>query len=389
MTSGRLDAAVRTASPASREGSGAGTLGFGGLVGSWDARAMRTIDEVRALASELVSGQLVDRAVDAVVPAWYLVEDPDGPVRIGGPAPLAPGEAWPVGEHGVALTFVAALPLAALPQLAGGWADRVGWRHQGETLRIFADLVANPHEPAPALVLPTDPEATVILTDAPQVPDPWPAPPDFDLLDVEPDVRVRELPEVRASFVAGLTVDEFALGLVDDEDDADTREEFTDAIWHHDAPDGFSKVGGAPRWTMDDPRDAEGLLTEDPGDMVIVLELHSIGEICPPRTAAPTSSVPPRARSAPVTPQRSAGSAADATDVPRTPSDQPGTTSRSGMMRGTDRDLRRVGGLARSVGDRASGRGPTGRGSPRSPRMLGAPTPTPATASTARSGDAS
>ena len=81
------------------------------------ARAVLTRDEIRALASDLGLGVVVEVLIDALVPAYRLEPSPDGAHRIGGEPDLVAGETWPRSERGTALTFIAQLDVGRIPPL--------------------------------------------------------------------------------------------------------------------------------------------------------------------------------------------------------------------------------------------------------------------------------
>ncbi|WP_354697290.1 hypothetical protein DSM112329_02912 [Paraconexibacter sp. AEG42_29] len=75
-----------------------------------------------------------------------------GDAKAGGVPDLAPGESWPLNRAGQPLVFLAQYRPATLPPI-----DQAGqaWGHRGELIRIFADIAAEPVEPARAIALST------------------------------------------------------------------------------------------------------------------------------------------------------------------------------------------------------------------------------------------
>ncbi|WP_320671213.1 DUF1963 domain-containing protein [Patulibacter defluvii] len=170
--------------------------------------------EVHEIALRHLPEERVDEALAAVRPGWRARLQDGGPLRIGGPAPLAEDEPWPRNPRGIPLTFLAAIDCAALPALDDAWPDPTGWRHDGALLRIFADLVDQPREPGPATIL-VAPEGTPTReVDPPPLPDPWPAAGD-ERDDLAPHERVRALPAHQAGLRPFLTADEDAFGPLD------------------------------------------------------------------------------------------------------------------------------------------------------------------------------
>ncbi|MCK9251073.1 MAG: hypothetical protein M0P31_19090 [Solirubrobacteraceae bacterium] len=192
--------------------------------------AVRVIEGVGAD----VDAEAVARRAQA---AWRLVPTRgDGPavVTVGGPAPLADGEAWPVNDAGVPLTFVAAIDPALVTGDTGGW-PVAAWGHDGGLVRIFGDLVDDPYESAPALVLPAPPGATLTATEPPPLPDPFPD--DGPQEAIAPEERCRRLPLARYDVAPMLTVPEA------DPEDEDRDDELLEIAY------------AVRRATVDDPRD--------------------------------------------------------------------------------------------------------------------------------------
>lgn len=249
--------------------------------------------EVRALAERHLPSGRVEQALAAVRPAWRLVPAADGPVRVGGPAPLAAGEEWPRNDRGIPLTFLAVIETAGLPAVPSPWEALVVWPHGGRTLRLFADLVAVPNEPCGARVLVAEASDVLRNVEPPPLPDPWPIDREtygfegnYD--DLEPEDRVRSLPEQRCRCELLLTAEPYAFGSHFDEQvdpDLDEYERFAEALAggvfaENDA--GVSppswKLLGTPWLVQDDPRfygrEFAPELDRDPQAWAVLLELH-------------------------------------------------------------------------------------------------------------------
>jgi hypothetical protein len=173
---------------------------------------MLTPEDVRRVALEEGLADFADSLVDHVRPGWRLDVRRDdarpraGAAKIGGEPDLAVGEMWPINRRGVAMTFLAQVNCDELPALDPDW-RALTRRPSGEILlRVFADLVDNPHEPGPASVLTTSTAETLVRTPAPAIPEPWPAGGQCDGLG--PSERVRVLPEIAVQPVAFLTAPE-------------------------------------------------------------------------------------------------------------------------------------------------------------------------------------
>lgn len=250
--------------------------------------------ELRALAEKHLPSDRADQALAAVRPAWRLVPADAGPVRIGGPAPLAAGEEWPRNGRGIPLTFLAVIETGRLPVLPPPWDGTVTWPHGDMTLRLFADLVAVPHESCGALVLVADGSAPLVDVEPPPLPDPWPIDQatygfegNYD--DLEPEQRVRSLPEQRCRCESLLTAEPYAFGSRFDErvdPDLEGFERFAAALAGGafdeddmgDAPP-FWKLLGAPWLVQDDPRyggrEFAPESDPDPRAWAVLLELHA------------------------------------------------------------------------------------------------------------------
>jgi hypothetical protein len=119
-----------------------------------------TRDEIRAVASELGLGAVVEGLIDAFVPAYRLEASPDGAHRIGGEPDLVAGETWPRNGRGTALTFIAQFDVGRIPALPGGAAEAEAWRSRPSFVRLFADLYDHPFEANALTALVADPSAT-------------------------------------------------------------------------------------------------------------------------------------------------------------------------------------------------------------------------------------
>lgn len=240
----------------------------------------------------------VDDAVRGVHPAFRLESDASGPMRIGGPAPLAAGERWPLNARGIPMTFLALIPAGSLPRVPEPWAVDVAWHHGDGVLRVFADLVASPYEGGPASILPAPRDADLTDTDPPPLPDPWPV--DEATLghegnwdDLEPDERIREFEATPVRAVVGLVADQVAFWSGDHDrldPDADAYERFALAVWDRFmgpyggpmGPTGYgpAKILGAPWLVQDDPRyeaDVFSVEGTERTDWTVLLELHIDG----------------------------------------------------------------------------------------------------------------
>jgi hypothetical protein len=158
-----------------------------------------TRDEVIRLAEEEGLGAHANDLIARVRPGWRLDLDfrsgaeQSAASKIGGHPDLAEDESWPHNRRGVPMVFLAQIDASKLPELDPAWPDPHPWAHRGQLIRVFADLLDNPAEPGPAVVLACDPAVPLIRTEAPPVPDPWPPGGGWDDLDVED--RFRVLPE--------------------------------------------------------------------------------------------------------------------------------------------------------------------------------------------------
>jgi hypothetical protein len=119
-----------------------------------------TRDEIRALASDLGLGAVVEGLIDALMPAYRLEPSPDGAHRIGGEPDLVAGETWPRNGRGTALTFIAQFDVGRIPALPGGAAEAEAWRSRPSFVRLFADLYDHPFEANALTALVADPSAT-------------------------------------------------------------------------------------------------------------------------------------------------------------------------------------------------------------------------------------
>jgi hypothetical protein len=245
--------------------------------------------EIREIAADLLPAERVDAAVASVVPGWSLTSTSGGPIRIGGPALLLDGEPWPRNVRGVPLTFLAAIPLGELPDATVTGLDP-DWPHENETLRVFADLVASPHEPCAALVLPARADARLTETAPPPLPDPWPADPrnagsEYDQDDLRPEDRVRELPIAPSRARPDLSVDPLAFWDPDGtapDPDARALRSFAEEVsgWMPSGPQpaGGTRILGAPWGVQDDPRLEADVVLDDralpPSEYVVLLGIH-------------------------------------------------------------------------------------------------------------------
>jgi hypothetical protein len=163
----------------------------------------------RATASALVRTAAPELDAEAIVEevqlGWRLVpSDEDEPaVRVGGPAPLLPDEAWPRNERGIPMTFLASVDTARVPTETAPWSTPA-WGHRGGVLRIFADLVDEPYDCGPVHLSEAPAGARLRLVEAPPIPDPFP--PGGPQHDIGPEERERELPLVRCSLEPLLTI---------------------------------------------------------------------------------------------------------------------------------------------------------------------------------------
>ena len=121
---------------------------------------MLTRDEIRALASELGLGAVVEGLIDALVPAYRLEPSRDGAHRIGGEPDLVADETWPRNGRGSTLTFIAQFDVGRIPALPAGPAEVAAWRSTPSFVRLFADLYDHPFDENALTALVADPSAT-------------------------------------------------------------------------------------------------------------------------------------------------------------------------------------------------------------------------------------
>jgi hypothetical protein len=168
----------------------------------------------RARVIELAEAAgLADHAGDllpSVRPGWRLDLEldasPDRPAasKIGGDPDLTPGEGWPLNRRGIPMTFVAQIDASRLPPLDGQWPVPAPWRHGGQLVRMFADLLDNPIEPGPCVVLQCAPDAPLTRTRPPAPPNPlppggaWDGAPLSDRFQRLPEAAVRPTPFLSA-----------------------------------------------------------------------------------------------------------------------------------------------------------------------------------------------
>jgi hypothetical protein len=235
--------------------------------------------EVREIALRHLPEERVDEALRAVRPGWRARLEESGPLLIGGAAPLAEGERWPVNERGIPLTFLAAIDCAWLPGFDDSWPDPTGWRHDGALLRIFADLVDRPQDPGPATVLVAADGTEVFAVDPPPLPDPWP-PAGDERDDPAPHQRVRALPAHRAIAEPFLTAQELAFGplhVLDPDPNVDGYRHFSfdlrldgeERDWDDPRirPFAVTHVAGEPCSVEEDVRTSACELLEDGGEL--------------------------------------------------------------------------------------------------------------------------
>jgi hypothetical protein len=106
---------------------------------------------------------MVEGLLDALVPAYCLESSPDGAHRIGGEPELTDGDAWPVNERGVELTFIA---VALNTILRAPVADL--YDHPFEVNALTA-LVAEPSAARTRARTPTRPPSVEDTDDDPQL----------------------------------------------------------------------------------------------------------------------------------------------------------------------------------------------------------------------------
>jgi len=114
-------------------------------------------DEIRAVASELGLGAVVESLIAALVPAYRLEPTPDGAHRVGGEPDLVAGETWPRNVRGTQLTFIAQFDVGQIPPLPRGPAEVEAWRATPSFVRLFADLYDHPFEGNALTALVADP----------------------------------------------------------------------------------------------------------------------------------------------------------------------------------------------------------------------------------------
>ena len=128
---------------------------------------MLTDDEIRAVASDVGLGVVVEHLIAALLPAYRLDPSLDGTHRIGGEPDLVAGETWPRNRRGVELTFIAQFDVGQIPALPGGPAEVEAWRATPSFVRLFADLYDHPFEADVLTALVADPLATRIRAAVP------------------------------------------------------------------------------------------------------------------------------------------------------------------------------------------------------------------------------
>jgi hypothetical protein len=235
-----------------------------------------------------------DAAVlEPVRPGWRLEPDVNGPHRVGGPAPLALDEPWPVNGRGVALSFLGVIDPRAFPPLDHEWAPRLSGRPPDAPMRIFWDGVENPYEPAPAFVLLQPLDREVRWREAPAIPSSFPPGEPWKGLTAEE--RVRDLPERRLRAVPFVGV---AVSSVDEDDawcefanrlrvDGDTTEAAAGhPVRHPEWPWEAWQTFGMPAGVQDDPRlgivnafGSTANVPRDAGDWIVLLEVHADQEL--------------------------------------------------------------------------------------------------------------
>jgi hypothetical protein len=157
---------------------------------------MLTPGEVMRLACENGLADQAEELVAWVRPGWRLLPDGiDGPgaSKVGGDPDLADGEAWPVNPRGVPMAFVAQINCTELSPLDPPWKLSTPWRHDGQLIRIFADLLDNPVSPCAAVGLRADPSGPLTRTAAPPIPEPFPSGGEWD--GYQPRDYLYRLPE--------------------------------------------------------------------------------------------------------------------------------------------------------------------------------------------------
>jgi hypothetical protein len=158
-----------------------------------------TRTEVLQLVEAEGLGAYAEDLVARVRPGWRLDLDLDesgsrpAASKIGGHPDLGDGEVWPRNARGIPMTFLAQIDSSSLPQLDPAWPDPHPWAHGGELIRVFADLLDNPTELGPAIVLAYRPSGLLTRTEAPPIPDPWPRGGPWDVCEAED--RFHVLPE--------------------------------------------------------------------------------------------------------------------------------------------------------------------------------------------------
>jgi Domain of unknown function (DUF1963) len=119
-----------------------------------------THDEIRALASDLGLGVVVEGLIAALVPAYRLEPSPDGAHRIGGEPDMVAGDTWPRNARGTEFTFIAQFDIGEIPALPGSPAEVESWRATPTFVRLFADLYDHPFDPNELTALMADPMVT-------------------------------------------------------------------------------------------------------------------------------------------------------------------------------------------------------------------------------------
>lgn len=165
---------------------------------------MLTKAEVHRLASEAgLSGAVHERAVRNVRPGWRLIAaDSARRSRIGGEPDLTADEQWPTDDQGIPFAFLAQIDCRELPPLSAPWDQELAWPHNGELLRIFAALIAEPFGGGEAAVLSCDPEAATQRTPRPPVPHSYPS--HARNADIDEEQRIFDLPETPITFAPTL-----------------------------------------------------------------------------------------------------------------------------------------------------------------------------------------
>jgi Domain of unknown function (DUF1963) len=170
--------------------------------------------EVAELAREEGLEAFADELAGYARPGWRLLpggEDRPGASKVGGDPDLAEDESWPLNRRGVPMAFVAQIDASRLPAFDSPWELATPWRHDGQLIRLFADLLDSPAEPGLAVALMTDPAGPLTRTPAPPLPDPYPRGGRWD--DYEPRDYLYRLPETIVRVRPFLTAPEMHPGL--------------------------------------------------------------------------------------------------------------------------------------------------------------------------------